>query len=419
MKGGEADKRNTDKKNARKGKRKTEGHEATRKKTRGGGQTEEAHKKKQMKTREKKQKKSKERKRPGQQQRKKGQGPRGNGTAAADRKGSPPQKKDCPPNRLARSQVSTQKRGQPSPEGAAQPKTATRAATGKVRSTRTRPGRRPARPRQDKHAQAHVHRTRAWRPRTRKKGVGVRKKQSGCTGRGPRRMADGTGNRTRQRPGPHAPPPQRTKPKTSWRDPPGTTRSRGPKAVRRGARPGREKLAGRQQEPGSRPASTCPAQPQTQSPGEPRITCMARNPAVMAQRRRHNRLVHESKQTGSGGAQRGGATRHARQACRGPQPRHRMRCQAITAAGCGKPGGRTQAKKSTQSARQHPRGAAKQARTRLETRKVGGKSRPPTTASQERRGEGNTHRHTPQAPIFGELPPPASCDQLVQLDLQL
>ena len=90
------------------------------------------------------------------------------------------------------------KRGKPSPEGAAQAKSAPRTAKGKVRRTRTRPGGRPARPGQES---THTHiRAGPGRGvlRPERGGVGVHKKQPRCTGRVPRRKTDGTGNRTRQ-----------------------------------------------------------------------------------------------------------------------------------------------------------------------------------------------------------------------------
>ena len=64
-------------------------------------------------------------------------------------------------------------------------------------------------------------------------------------------------------------PPQRTQPKTDRRDPPGTTPSRGPERVRRGASPAPflGGARGRYNEPGSRPASACPAQPPSKAGG--------------------------------------------------------------------------------------------------------------------------------------------------------
>ena len=97
-----------------------------------------------------------------------------------------------------KSEGATHKQGKPSPEGAEQTKKATRAATGKVKRTKTRPGGRPALPGQDTPTQAHAHGTRAWTRALQpaREGVAVHMQQPRCTGQEPRRKADGTGNRT-------------------------------------------------------------------------------------------------------------------------------------------------------------------------------------------------------------------------------
>ena len=101
----------------------------------------------------------------------------------------------------------------------------------------------------------------------------------------------------------------------------GTTRSE-PTAAALAAATGRHK------EPGSGPASKCPAQPPSQSGGE-----------IPRSGERHHsvgkaNLSTESDGTGRGAAHQRRATRHAREARCRPQPRHTDRCQATTANGC-------------------------------------------------------------------------------------
>ena len=80
------------------------------------------------------------------------------------------------------------------------------------------------------------------------------------------------------------------------------------------------------------PASTCPAQPPSK----------ARRDSPRGGGRHHgDRKADRSTQsdrTGRGAAHQRGATRHAREARRRPQPRHEDRCQATTPNWCGKPG---------------------------------------------------------------------------------
>ena len=109
----------------------------------------------------------------------------------------------------------------------------------------------------------------------------------------------------------------------------GTTRSE-PSA------PATAGTSGRQKEPGSRPASACPAQPPSKAGG-----------ASPRGRERHHGVggadrSTERDRTGQGAAHQSGATRHAREARRRPQPRHTDRCQATTATGCRKTGRRAQ-----------------------------------------------------------------------------
>ena len=94
--------------------------------------------------------------------------------------------------------------------------------------------------------------------------------------------------------------------------------------------------SGRHNEPGSRPASTCPAQPASKAGGDsPRVGGRHHGD------RKADRST-ESDRTGRGAAHQRGAMRHAREARRRPQPRHKDRCQATTATGCREPGKRAQ-----------------------------------------------------------------------------
>ena len=124
----------------------------------------------------------------------------------------------------------------------------------------------------------------------------------------------------------------------------GTTRSEPSARASAGA-------SGRHKEPGSRPASKCPAQPPSKSGGaSPRAG--ERHHGV-----RKADWSIESDRTGRGAAHQRGATRHAREARRRPQPRHTDRCQAATANGCRKPGQHAQTatnRGTGTGARQHP-----------------------------------------------------------------
>ena len=91
-------------------------------------------------------------------------------------------------------------------------------------------------------------------------------------------------------------------------------------------------VSGRHKEPGSRPASTCPAQPPSKAGGD--------SPQGGGRHQgegKANRST-ERDRTGRGAAHQRGATRHAREASCGPQPRHHDRCQATTATRCRGPG---------------------------------------------------------------------------------
>ena len=109
----------------------------------------------------------------------------------------------------------------------------------------------------------------------------------------------------------------------------GTTRSEPTAPASAGA-------SGRHNETGSRPASTCPAQPPCKTGGtSPRDG------------ERHHGVGKvdrstENDWTGRGATHQGGATRHTREAGCWPQPRHEDRCQATTATGCREPGKRAQ-----------------------------------------------------------------------------
>ena len=232
------------------------------------------------------------------------------------------------------------KQGNPSPEGAEQAKSEPRTAIGKVRRTRTRPGGRPAPPGQAGHAQAHTRGTRAWRPPTRK-GRCRRPHQTAPVHRPSPPLQDGryrkpdasvTGST-------HAKPPQRTQPKTEA----GGTRQGQPHRgapngydAERAQRPCLGRGQRQAHEPGSRPASTCPAQPPSKARGDSPRGGGRHHGDGKADR------STESGPTGRGAAHQRGATKHAREARRRPQPRHEDRCQATTATGCREPGKRAQ-----------------------------------------------------------------------------
>ena len=109
----------------------------------------------------------------------------------------------------------------------------------------------------------------------------------------------------------------------------GTTRSKPRVPASAGA-------SGRHNEFGSRPASVCPAQPPSKAGGASPWGGERHHGVRKADR------STESHRTGRGTAHHAGATRHAREARRRPQPRHTDRCQAATAAGCRRPGKRAQ-----------------------------------------------------------------------------
>ena len=209
-----------------------------------------------------------------------------------------------------------------------------------MRRTRTHPGGQPARPGQKEQAHAHTHGTRAWRPPTRK-GRCRRPHETAPVHRPSPPSNDGrygkpdasvTGSthanhRSACSPRPTPEGPARDNPIAGPRT--GTTQ-REPSA------PASAEASGRHNEPGSRPASACPAQPPSKAGGaSPRV-------GEKAPRRRESRREHRERpdQTRRGAPR--GATRHAREARRRPQPRHMDRCQATTAAGCRKPGERAQ-----------------------------------------------------------------------------
>ena len=88
---------------------------------------------------------------------------------------------------------------------------------------------------------------------------------------------------------------------------------------------------GRHKEPGSRPASTCPAQPPSESGGGEMHHGVWKADRSTGSHQTGRDAVHQPR-----------ATRHAREARCRPQPRHTNRCQATTATGCRKPGKRTE-----------------------------------------------------------------------------
>ena len=86
---------------------------------------------------------------------------------------------------------------------------------------------------------------------------------------------------------------------------------------------------------GSRPASTCPAQPPSKTGGDSPLDGGRHHGDGKAD------LSSERNRTGRGAAHQPGAIRQARRAHCGPQLRHRTKCQATAAAGCRKPGQRS------------------------------------------------------------------------------
>ena len=202
----------------------------------------------------------------------------------------------------------------------------------KVRRTRPRPGGRPARPGQDGRAHALTHGTRAGRPPTRK-GRCWRPHETapvhwpsppsndGQYGRPDASVTESThaNHRSARSPRPTPEGPARDNPVAGPRT--GTTRSEPSAPPAAGA-------SGRHNEPGSWPASACPAQPPSKAPPG-----WGKAPRRRRSQPEHPELPDRTRR----GAPRG-ATRHGREARRRPQPRHTDRCQAATAAGCRKPG---------------------------------------------------------------------------------
>ena len=141
----------------------------------------------------------------------------------------------------------------------------------KVRRTKTRPGGRPARPGQDGRAHAYTHRTRVWRPPTRK-GRCRRPHETASVHRPGPPSNDGrygkpdalvTGSthanhRSARSPRPTPEGPARDNPIAGPRT--GTTRSEPSVPASAGA-------SGRHNEPSFRPASACPAQPPSKAGG--------------------------------------------------------------------------------------------------------------------------------------------------------
>ena len=114
---------------------------------------------------------------------------------------------------------------------------------------------------------------------------------------------------------------------------------RGPRTGMTRSKPGPLASAGasgRHKGPGSRPASTCPAQPPSKAGGDSPWDGGRHHGDGKADRSTN------SNRTGQGTAHQRGATRHAREAHHRPQPRHEERCQATTANGCREPVKRAQ-----------------------------------------------------------------------------
>ena len=259
-----------------------------------------------------------------------------------------------------------------------------------MRRTRTRPGGPPARPGQAKHAHAHRGGTRAWHPPTRK-GRCRRAHETAPVHRPSPPSNDGrygkpdasvtgsthTNHRSARSPRPTPEGPARDNLMAGPRT--GTTRSE-PRA------PASAGASGRHKEPGSRPASTCPAQPPSKSRGANPRDAERHHSVGKADR------STESDRNGRGAAHQRGATRHKKRGTRRPKTRHRDRCQATTATGCRKRGQRAQHATNQGTgtgARQHP--------THTPTPHTPAGS----GAVQAERAHKHTHTPTPQPGVVG------------------
>ena len=225
-----------------------------------------------------------------------------------------------------------------------------------MRRTRTRPGGQPARPGQDGRAHAHAHGTRASRPPTRK-GRCRRPHETAPVHRPSPPSNDGrygkpdasvTGSthanhRSTRSPRPTPEGPARDNPIAG----PRTVRTRSEPSV-----PASAGASGRHNEPGSRPASACPAQPPSKAEGaSPRVgerhhgvgkadrsterDRTGRGAAHHAGRRstpeRH--AAGHNQGTWTGAKQQRPPLPQTRRACTtGNEPRHRNRCQATPVA---------------------------------------------------------------------------------------
>ena len=170
------------------------------------------------------------------------------------------------------------------------------------------------------------------------------------------------------------------------RDPPATTPSRGPERVRRGASPAplprRGPAAGTMSPVLGRPPRaprSRPVNPGAKAPGMGKGTTASGKP------------TSAPRATGPDEAGRPrGATRHAREARRRPQPRHTYRCQATTAAGCRRPGQRAP------QPHNHGRGATPKGR-----RGQAAPERPDVQDWIVRGGPSSTNRRHPDCSIQG------------------
>ena len=241
-------------------------------------------------------------------------------------------------------QTKDQDRGKPSQEGAKQSRK-TKRPKKKVRRTRTRPRGRLARPGQDRRAHAHTHGTRAWCPLTRK-GRCRRPHETAPVHRPSPLSTDGrygkpdtsvTGSthanhRSARSPRPTPEGPAGDKPIAGPRT--GTTRSEPSVPASAGA-------SGGHNEPGSQPASACPAQPPRKA-GDDSPRGWERHHGVRRADRRTTR-GHEARQRGtppsitkahgqlpSSNGRRVPQTRRARTTR--TKPRHRNRCHATPTA---------------------------------------------------------------------------------------
>ena len=201
----------------------------------------------------------------------------------------------------------------------------------------------------------------------------------------------------------HAKPPQRTQPKTEAR---GTRQGQPHRGARnrydaeRAQRPCLGRGQRQAHETGSRPGSTCPAQPPSNAGGD--------SPQGAGRHHGDGKADRSTKsdRTGRGAAHQRGATRHAREARRRPQPQHEDRCQATTATGCREPGKRakhTTNSSTGQGAKDSGAGGSRRGATTRGARKKGKKRQSSTHANASEDSKENKKHDAPDCSIQGGM----------------